>query len=165
MKVRTYVLATSTTILLFLSAGSEKTNLSKGYHPGDLAPELGSLGMSHSIRYDGHPGKYTLLSFWAAYDAESHAKNVSLWNKVRKLDSTRITMYSISMDERNSVFTETIKMDKLDLPNQFSANQSQKSSLYKAFGLRKKLTNFLIDDQGVIVATDVDRRKLSELIN
>lgn len=165
MRIRTCVLEVGCVLLLFLSAGTPKTSLSEGYHPGDLAPRIESLGVDRGINYLNRSGRYTLLNFWAAYDAESRAKNVLLWNYVSKMDSNRIEMYSVSMDERASVFTETVKMDNLDLSNQFNERKGKESPLYKAFGLHKGLGSFLIDGNGVIVATHVDPQQISSLLN
>ena len=109
-------------------------------------------------------GRYTLLNFWAAYDAESRARNVQLANEVNKFGPDKIAMCSISMDEKESIFTETVKIDKLDLSTQFHEGLGKESELYKKYDLRKGFKNFLINDEGVIIAANVTPEKLTEIL-
>ena len=71
------------------------------------------MGGESDFSFQNHSGRYTLLNFWAAYDAESRVRNVQLWNEVNKLSSDKIAMYSVSLDEKESIFTETVKADRL----------------------------------------------------
>ena len=83
MKVRAYVLIASVA-LLGMSAGSKKAKLTEGVNPGDLAPRIEFLGNDAKASFHNQLGRYTLLNFWAAYDAESRARNVQLANEVNK---------------------------------------------------------------------------------
>ena len=104
------------------------------------------------------------LKIWAAYDAESRARNVQLANEVNKFGPDKIAMCSISMDEKESIFTETVKIDKLDLSTQFHEGLGKESELYKKYDLRKGFKNFLINDEGVIIAANVTPEKLTEIL-
>ena len=104
MKVRAYVLIASVA-LLGMSAGSKKAKLTEGVNPGDLAPRIEFLGNDAKASFHNQLGRYTLLNFWAAYDAESRARNVQLANEVNKFGPDKIAMCSISMDEKESIFT------------------------------------------------------------
>lgn len=105
-----------------------------------------------------------MLNFWAAYDAESRARNVQLANEVNKFGPDKIAMCSISMDEKESIFTETVKIDKLDLSTQFHEGLGKESELYKKYDLRKGFKTFLINDEGVIIAANVTPEKLTEIL-
>ena len=118
MKVRAYVLFVAVA-LFAVSAGTKNAKPTVGINPGDLAPRIESLGNERNFSFQNHSGRYTLLNFWAVYDAESRARNVQLWNEVNKLNSDKIAMYSISLDEKESIFTETVKADKLEGTKQF----------------------------------------------
>ena len=163
MKVRAYVLIV-TVALATMSSATKEARPTVGTNPGDLAPRIESLGNESNINFQNHSGRYTLLNFWAAYDAESRARNVQLWNEVNKLSSDKIAMYSISMDEKESIFTETVKIDKLDLSTQFHEGLGKESELYKKYDLRKGFKNFLINDEGVIIAANVTPEKLTEIL-
>ena len=155
MKVRAYVLIASVA-LLGMSAGSKKAKLTEGVNPGDLAPRIEFLGNDAKASFHNQLGRYTLLNFWAAYDAESRARN--------KFGPDKIAMCSISMDEKESIFTETVKIDKLDLSTQFHEGLGKESELYKKYDLRKGFKNFLINDEGVIIAANVTPEKLTEIL-
>ncbi|MDR0845659.1 MAG: thioredoxin family protein [Tannerella sp.] len=160
MKSKTCLL-TGVAIWLSLSAGTEKSNLTEGFRPGDLAPDITPENSRRAVDFTRRTGQYTLVNFWAAYDAVSRVRNMQFAQKTSGLDSTRITLFSVSMDEKESVFTETLKTDRLDATNQWYAG-AQRSSLYKKYGLKNGLKNFLIDDSGVIVATNITVEQLSQ---
>lgn len=73
-------------------------------------------------------------------------------------------MYSVSFDERESIFTETVKTDGLSGTKQIYEGLGEQSELYRKFGLRKGLKSYLIDANGVIVAENVTPDKLIEIL-
>ncbi|MDR0748820.1 MAG: thioredoxin family protein [Tannerellaceae bacterium] len=161
MKVKAYVLIVTVT-LLTMSAATKDVRLVKGLSPGDLAPGIKSLGNERDFNFQNHSGRYTLLNFWAAYNAESRVRNIRLANEVSKLNPEKISFCSISLDEKESIFSETVRIDKLNETTQFHAGQSRKSVLYKRYNLKRGFKNYLINDEGVIIATDITP---DELIN
>lgn len=163
MKVRAYVLLVAG-VLLTVSAGTKKAKPTEGANPGDLAPRIEFLGNENDFNFQNHSGRYTLLNFWAAYDAESRARNVRLWNEVNKLSSDKIALYSISLDEKESVFAETVKADKLEGTNQFHEGLGKKSELFGKYNLKKGFRNFLIDENGVIIAANVAPEDLANVL-
>ena len=163
MKIRTVVLSFAAMVVLLLS-GTDKTGLTEGYRAGDIAPALELQGTDVDITFPNGSGCYTLLHFWAAYDAGSRMLNVQLWNRLNKEDLPGIKMVSVSLDEPESIFTETIKADGLEMTNQVREMLGEHSVVYKKYGLKKGLKNFLIDDKGVIVATNITPEKLSEFM-
>jgi hypothetical protein len=164
MKIKTCVFFGLATFV-FLSSGTEKASLREGFQSGDLAPGIAFEEGDRMIDFSNRTGHYTLVNFWAAYDAVSRIHNMQLWHKMKELDSTRVTLFSISMDEKVSVYAETLKADKLETTNQLYAGQKQRSSLYKKYGLKDGFKNFLIDDKGVIVATNLSAEQLSGWVN
>ena len=163
MKVRAYVLIVSAA-LLTMSFGTKNVKPIEGLNPGDIAPRIEFLGNEGNPSFQNKSGRYTLLSFWAAYDAPSRARNVQLSNEINKLSSEKIAMCSVSFDERKSIFTETVKVDKLDEKTQFQEELGKKSELYRKYRLKRGFKNFLIDDKGVIVAINVTPEKLTETL-
>ena len=150
MKVRAYVLFVAVA-LLAVSAGTKNAKPTVGINPGDFAPRIESLGTESNFSFQNHSGRYTLLNFWATYDAESRARNVQLWNEVNKLSSDKIAMYSISLD-------------KLEGTKQFHEELGRKSELFGKYNLQKGFCNFLIDDKGVIIAANVTPEDLTKVL-
>ena len=105
-----------------------------------------------------------MINFWAAYDAESRARNIRLWNEVNKWNATsgNLAMYSISLDEKTSVFEATVATDKLNGTNQLHEKEGRQSDVFRKYKLEKGLRNFLIDENGVIIAANVTPEKLTE---
>ena len=164
MKVSAYVLILSVA-LIGMSAGSRKAKPTVGVNPGDLAPGIEFSGNGPEVGFRNQSGRYTLLNFWAAYDAESRARNVRLANEVSKWDPERISLCSISLDERESIFAETVRMDGLNPSTQFHEEADKRSAMCERFGLEKGFRNFLIDDEGVIVAANVTPERLTEILS
>jgi hypothetical protein len=163
MKVRTYVLIATVT-LLTMSAATKDVRLVEGLSPGDLAPGIESLGNERDFNFRNHSGRYILLNFWAAYDAESRIRNIRLANEVGKLGSEKILFRSVSLDEKESIFSETVRIDKLNEATQFHAGQSKRSALYGKYNLKKGFKNYLINDEGVIIATNLTPDELTNVL-
>lgn len=164
MKLKAYLLVAS---VVFLGIAAETKNAKpvEGVNPGDLAPRIKLEENESTIHFQNQNGRYTLINFWAAYDAESRARNVKLWNEVNKLNASteKVAMYSISLDEKTSVFEETVKMDKLEGTAQLHERQGNQSEVFKKYKLDKGLKNFLVNDEGVIIAANITPERLEEL--
>ena len=89
-------------------------------------------------------------------------RNVLLANKVAAMESDKVRLCAISLDERESVFAETVKIDGLDRSSQYYMGAEVAPEVSEKYHLNKGLRNFLIDDQGVIVATNVDADQLEQ---
>ena len=159
MRIKTYALSV-VVMVLFLSSGTDKANFNEGFRPGNIAPGIKLLEVDADIEFTNDSGHYTLLHFWAAYDGESRMRNVQLWNKLKQDGLSHVKMISISMDELQSVFAETVKADKLEMTTQLHEKLGERSDVYKKYGLKKGFRTFLIDDRGVIVAINVTPDKL-----
>ena len=164
MKLKACFLVVSV-LLIGIAADSKDAKSVEGVNPGDFAPRIVVNGNESEIHFQNPDGRFTLVNFWAAYDAESRAENVLLWNAVRKLNGSteKVSMCSISLDERNSVFEETIRADKLDRTTQLHEKKGCQSDVYRKYKLERGLRNFLIDDRGIIVATNISSEWLAEL--
>ncbi|MDR1098020.1 MAG: thioredoxin family protein [Tannerella sp.] len=160
MKIRTCVLSVAAGAF-FLSAGTDRAGLTEGCRPGNLASGIKLPGTDAEITFPDSSARYTLLHFWAAYDAESRMRNVQLWNVLRREGRSQVKMVSVSVDRLTSVFAGTVKADRLEGTNQVHEALGEDSEVYKKYGLKKGLRNFLIDGNGVIIATDVTPDRLS----
>jgi len=135
-------------VLLMMAFSTRDTEVSEGLLPGNRAPEIHLQGLSFD-------GKYTLLQFWAAYDAKSRANNLLLYNKLSGMSREDVQMISLSFDESLSVFEETVKADKLESTLQFNVPMGNDSKVFHTYHLERGLSNLLIDTDGIIVAVDI----------
>lgn len=153
-------------VLLISSLTSfvEKDKPTGGLNVGDVAPDFiieSTLNEQHKLDLTDLKGRYVLLSFWASYDAPSRMKNVRLNNALRSTARNNVEMVSVSFDEYQSVFKETIRKDQIVTPTCFVETQGEDSGLFKKYRLNRGFTNYLLDGNGVIIAKNISAAELS----
>lgn len=133
-----------------------------GLNPGDIAPDfkIESISEQQSIDLKKMRGQYVLLSFWASYDAQSRMLNTSLSSALRSI-SQPVKMVSVSFDEYQSIFDETIRKDQIVGPMCFVETKGEKSGLFKKYNLNRGFTNYLLDDEGIIIAKNISAGELA----
>ena len=136
-----------------------------GLSVGDIAPDFRIQSMSAeqpAQELADMQGRYVLLSFWASYDAQSRMQNASLSNVLRSVSQdNRVEMVSVSFDEYQSVFEETIRRDQIVTPICFVETAGESSDLFKKYRLGRGFTNYLLDGDGVIIAKNISATELS----
>ena len=138
-----------------------------GLNVVDVAPDFTIESMSdaqYNFDLTDLKGKYVLLSFWASYDAQSRMQNASLSNALRST-SQDVEMVSVSFDEYQSVFQETIRKDQIVTPTCFAETKGESSGLFKKYRLNRGFTNYLLDGNGVIIAKNISAAELSAYAN
>lgn len=121
--------------------------------PGDKAPVLVLENEMQKLDLQPEEGNYTLLSFWAGYDALSRMNNVELCHAIENHD--RIKMISVSMDKHESIFKAAIRQDALNPEYCFNETGGKHSEIFKEYDLKKGFANYLIDSRGMILAKNV----------
>ena len=149
-----------------LTSFVEKDKPTGGLNVGDIAPDFKIQSMSAGqplAELSDMKGKYVLLSFWASYDAQSRMQNVSLSNVLRS--SRNVEMVSVSFDEYQSIFKETIRKDQIVTPTCFVETEGEDSGLFKKYRLNRGFTNYLLDGNGVIIAKNISAADLSAYVS
>lgn len=138
-----------------------------GLNPGDIAPEfkIQSVQENKSLSLNSLKGKYVLLSFWASYDAQSRLHNTMLSNVLQSQDGRNLEMVSVSFDEYQSVFKETIRKDEIVEPLCFVETKGNKSDLFRKYNLNRGFSNYLLDENGIIIAKNISAAELSSYLN
>ena len=158
-------------VLLISSLTSfvEKDKPTGGLNVGDIAPDFKIQSMSAGqplAELSDMKGKYVLLSFWASYDAHSRMQNASLSNVLRSASrNENVEMVSVSFDEYQSVFKETVRKDQIVTPTCFVETKGESSGLFKKYRLGRGFTNYLLDENGVIIAKNISAAELSAYLN
>ncbi len=150
-----------------LSSNTSRTSsLSEGIYPGNLFPDIQNLEnvSGTKINLSDLRGRKVLVNFWAAYDASSHKNNVLLSHVIENKNYP-VQMVSVSFDKSESVFERTLAMDKIDKEFQFMAKSDASSNLLDRYQLEKGFKNYLIDENGVIVAMNLTPSDLDQLLN
>ena len=144
-----------------LTSFVEKDKPTGGLNVGDIAPDFKIQSMSAGqplAELSDMKGKYVLLSFWASYDAHSWMQNASLSNE-------NVEMVSVSFDEYQSIFKETVRKDQIVTPTCFVETKGESSGLFKKYRLGRGFTNYLLDENGVIIAKNISAAELSAYLN
>ena len=154
------VLVFSSLISLSFDKGSVPT---EKLLPGDKAPQLSLCEGVQPLNLQADPKGYTLLSFWASYDAVSRQKNAALSHLAGKYD--RVRMISVSFDRYASVFRASVRQDGLSDAACFVETMGSDSEAYQAFGLEEGFQNYLLDSRGVIVAKNITAAELASYLD
>lgn len=148
---------------LTLSSGSVKKDLpSTGYYPGETIPDIVLTGLGgERLTLHELKGKKVVLNFWASYDGPSRAANVQLYHFLSQQNAD-VMFVSVSFDENRNVLQRTLAMDHLETALCFHIEEGRDAELYKDFRFSNGFSNYLIDEKGVITATNVtpDRLRL-----
>ena len=152
-----------------LTSFVEKDKPTGGLNVGDIAPDFKIQSMSAGqplAELSDMKGKYVLLSFWASYDALSRMQNASLSNVLRSASrNENVEMVSVSFDEYQSIFKETVRKDQIVTPTCFVETKGESSGLFKKYRLGRGFTNYLLDENGVIIAKNISAAELSAYLN
>ena len=152
-----------------LTSFVEKDKPTGGLNVGDIAPDFKIQSMSAGqplAELSDMKGKYVLLSFWASYDAHSRMQNASLSNVLRSASrNENVEMFSVSFDEYQSIFKETVRKDQIVTPTCFVETKGESSGLFKKYRLGRGFTNYLLDENGVIIAKNISAAELSAYLN
>ena len=152
-----------------LTSFVEKDKPTGGLNVGDIAPDFKIQSMSAGqplAELSDMKGKYVLLSFWASYDAHSRMQNASLSNVLRSASrNENVEMVSVSFDEYQSIFKETVRKDQIVTPTCFVETKGESSGLFKKYRLGRGFTNYLLDENGVIIAKNITAAELSAYLN
>ena len=152
-------------ISFVLSSGSVKRELpSSGYHPGETIPNIvltDSEGTWHNLH--DYKGKKVVVNFWATYHAQSRANNVQLYNYLQQSNSD-VEFVSVAFDENKNVVERTLMLDRLESISQFYEISGIGSKIYKDFKLNERFPNYLIDENGVIIAMNITPEDLKTIL-
>ncbi|WP_443777273.1 thioredoxin-like domain-containing protein [Bacteroides clarus] len=152
-----------------LTSFVEKDKPTGGLNVGDIAPDFKIQSVSAGqplAELSDMKGKYVLLSFWASYDAHSRMQNASLSNVLRSASrNENVEMVSVSFDEYQSIFKETVRKDQIVTPTCFVETKGESSGLFKKYRLGRGFTNYLLDENGVIIAKNISAAELSAYLN
>ena len=152
-----------------LTSFVEKDKPTGGLNVGDIAPDFKIQSMSAGqplAELSDMKGKYVLLSFWASYDAHSRMQNASLSNVLRSASrNENVEMVFVSFDEYQSIFKESVRKDQIVTPTCFVETKGESSGLFKKYRLGRGFTNYILDENGVIIAKNISAAELSAYLN
>lgn len=153
MKKTMMIIALFVVLMISMASRSDRDyQAAKGFS----APELELVGGSDSskVELSDLKGRYVLINFWAASDAESRIAAHGFDRMMEKADKERLCLLQVNMDRSMRLFREIVRRDRLNEAQQFSVTAEDASAVKNAFHLNEGLQSYLIDPDGEIIAVN-----------
>ena len=162
-----FVVLLISSLTSFIEKDRPVTGLSVGEHAPDFVISSDASDALNPVqkRLSGLHGNCVLVNFWASYDAPSRIQNIELSRALAKSDAQNQVEYvSVSFDEYESIFRETVRKDGIVGTNMVDT-AGEKSKLFRKYELKGGLTNYLLDENGMIIAKNISVAELSSYLN
>jgi len=137
---------------------------------GDKLPDYSGLTPEgDTMNLHAYFGKILLVNFWAGWCPDCRAHNpelVALYKQYKdfEIDGKKFDILSISLDNSHTQWKQNIESQGLVWPHHLSDFYGFKSEQLKPFKIHWIPSNYLVDENGVILAQDVDRSNFEKIL-
>jgi peroxiredoxin len=106
-------------------------------------------------------GKYILLDFWASWCSPCRRENPALVKTYHQFKGKGFSILGISLDDNKSEWLQAVKEDQLIWDN-VSDLMGDKNRAALIYGISFVPNNFLINPEGIIIATNLKGKELED---
>ena len=164
------------TLVLFI-AGSfafigKRPQAQIGLNVGQKAPELEFQNTQGKvIKLSSLKGNMVLIDFWASWCGPCRKENPAVVAAYKKYQTAKFKsakgfkIYSVSLDQDKGRWMNAIKQDKLEWSEHVSDLKGWKSAAAQQYRVNSIPTNWLIDENGIIVAKNLRGASLDQAID
>jgi thiol-disulfide isomerase/thioredoxin len=147
----------------------------QGLKLGDKAPEIIQSSVTgKTLKLSDLEGKMVLIDFWAAWCKPCRKENPHIVEVYKKYkdesfkNGEGFTVFSVSLDFKENMWKKAIKDDQLEWPYHVSDLKGWKNAAALKYNIKSIPQSFLIDGDGIIVATnlradDLDKKLRKQL--
>jgi len=113
------------------------------------------------VKLSNIKGKYILLDFWASWCSPCRQENLALVKTYRQFKDKGFSILGVSLDDNRSEWLQAIKDDQLIWDN-VSDLRGDKNRAALIYGISFVPNNFLINPEGIIIATNLKGKRLED---
>ena len=126
---------------------------------------------SFAFKLSSLKGNLVLIDFWASWCGPCRRENPAVVAAYKKYQSAKFKsakgfkIYSVSLDQDKNRWINAIKQDKLEWSEHVSDLKGWKSAAAAQYKVNSIPTNWLLDENGIIVAKNLRGAALDQAID